>query len=297
MQIIIILPNKATHKHLILTIRQILLASIVMLMFFSCLVFYVSQRLATPLANEYSAQQSEPQFDLKQTIAISEQEVPAFYAKRLGDLQAEAIRLKAIIEQLANLTGVNLSHYALDTAPGQGGVQDIGTLLTSASFGLKLSQLSDTFATQLQQLELMQTYAVTEDVITSSTPSRNPIDEGWLSSSYGNRIDPFNGKATFHYGLDFAGKEGSHIFAVADGLVSWVGRHSGYGKMVDIDHGNGYITRYAHNKSLLVSLGDKVTRGQKIALMGSTGRSTGPHVHFELLREGRKINPYSVVKN
>ncbi|MDB2705337.1 M23 family metallopeptidase [Pseudomonadota bacterium] len=99
-----------------------------------------------------------------------------------------------------------------------------------------------------------------------------------------------------HKGLDFAGKSGSKILAVADGIVSWTGTRSGYGKMIDIDHGNGYISRYAHNKELIVSVGMRIKKGDPIALMGSTGRSTGPHVHFEILRDGKNLNPYNFVK-
>jgi len=101
----------------------------------------------------------------------------------------------------------------------------------------------------------------------------------------------------FHHGIDFAGKEGDSIYAVADGMVSWVGEKHGYGKMVEIDHGNGYVTRYAHSEKLLVSLGEMVRKDQEIALMGSTGRSTGPHVHFELLVAGHKVNPQRFTKN
>jgi murein DD-endopeptidase MepM/ murein hydrolase activator NlpD len=137
----------------------------------------------------------------------------------------------------------------------------------------------------------MQTYIVTDDAIASTIPSRRPIDTGWLSSHYGKRIDPFDGKMAFHHGIDSAGQEGDGIHAVADGMVSWTGSKSGYGKMVEIDHGNGYVTRYAHSEKLLVDVGDMVSKDQIIALMGSTGRSTGPHVHFELLVAGHKVNP------
>ena len=100
----------------------------------------------------------------------------------------------------------------------------------------------------------------------------------------------------FHHGLDFAGKAGSEVVAVADGIVSWQGSRGGYGEMIEIDHGNGYQTRYAHNKELVVKLGERIEKGQAIALMGSTGRSTGPHVHFEILRDGKTVNPSNFIK-
>lgn len=299
MQILIISPNKATHTHWTLTKTKLILASLVFLTLFTYAVFFVSQHrvlhLSPLVTSSYTAletqsilnENNQPELDLN---------VPEIYAKRLGVLQAEAIRLKAITKQLAAMTGFDLANFSFDSEPGQGGIQQDGTALTGSEFELNISYLSDGFNEQFHQLELMQTYLITEDAIASTIPSRRPINEGWLSSPYGDRIDPFNGKTTFHHGIDFAGKDGDGIFAVADGMVSWTGDKSGYGKTVELDHGNGYVTRYAHSKELLVNLGDKVSKGQKIALMGSTGRSTGPHVHFELLHAGRATNPYTYTK-
>ncbi len=126
--------------------------------------------------------------------------------------------------------------------------------------------------------------------------SGRPIRKGWLSSPYGYRTDPFHGKRAWHNGIDFAGDEGGAIQAVAGGIVTWSGDRYGYGKMVEIDHGNGYKTRYAHNKSNLVDVGDLIAKGDQVAVMGSTGRSTGPHVHFEVYKNGRAVDPASYVR-
>ena len=303
MQVLIISPNKSAHTHWTLTKSHLILALITFAVFFTAAVFYVSQytisHTSLAVLPQYAA--SNPALSLtreeKQNSVAIKQGVPDIYAKRLGILQAEAIRLKAITKQLAKLTSFDLSHYTFDSEPGQGGIEEAGITLNDTEFGLNLTHLSHTFDEQLHQLKLMQTYLVTEDAIASTIPSRRPIDEGWLSSHYGNRIDPFDGQKTFHHGIDFAGQEGEGIYAVADGLISWTGSKSGYGKTIEIDHGNGYVTRYAHSKELIASLGDKVTKGQEIALIGSTGRSTGPHVHFELLRGGLTINPQAFIKN
>jgi murein DD-endopeptidase MepM/ murein hydrolase activator NlpD len=122
-------------------------------------------------------------------------------------------------------------------------------------------------------------------------PTGRPVESGWISSGYGRRSDPITGKRTLHEGVDFAGKSGSDILAVASGVVVFAGEKSGYGRLVEIDHGNGLSTRYGHNSKLLVQEGEVVKQGQTIALLGSTGRSTGPHVHFEVLRGGRHVNP------
>jgi murein DD-endopeptidase MepM/ murein hydrolase activator NlpD len=127
-------------------------------------------------------------------------------------------------------------------------------------------------------------------------PGGRPVESGYISSLYGQRTDPFDGNQANHHGIDFAGAAGTQVLAVADGIVSHVGIDGGYGRQVEITHGNGYVTRYAHNAKALVKPGQTVKRGDAIALMGSTGRSTGTHVHFEVLRDGRPMNPLSFVK-
>jgi murein DD-endopeptidase MepM/ murein hydrolase activator NlpD len=127
------------------------------------------------------------------------------------------------------------------------------------------------------------------------TVAGTPIDKGWMSSAYGMRTDPFHGKERWHDGVDFAGKRGSPIIAVASGVVTWSAKRSGYGEMVEINHGDGYVTRYGHNEENLVTLGSIVKKGQHIALMGSSGRSTGPHVHFEVYKNGRTVDPASYI--
>ncbi|RME32910.1 MAG: M23 family metallopeptidase, partial [Gammaproteobacteria bacterium] len=127
-------------------------------------------------------------------------------------------------------------------------------------------------------------------------PEGRPVIKGWLSSPFGKRIDPLTGRRDFHPGVDFAGHKGSEVLAVASGVVSYAGRRSGYGNIVEIVHGDGLVTRYAHNQKNLVEAGQRVKKGQVIALMGNTGRSTGPHVHFEVLKDGKLLNPRNIVK-
>ena len=118
-----------------------------------------------------------------------------------------------------------------------------------------------------------------------------PIKFGWMSSGFGRRVDPFTGRMAWHAGADFAGKPGSDIVAVASGVVTFAGERGGYGRMIEINHGGGYVSRYGHDAELLVAVGDVVKKGQVIGHMGSTGRSTGPHVHFEVLKDGRPVDP------
>jgi murein DD-endopeptidase MepM/ murein hydrolase activator NlpD len=143
------------------------------------------------------------------------------------------------------------------------------------------------------QLAALEGVILARDLNQQIHPEGRPTKGGFISSGFGERQDPFSGHEAFHRGIDFAGAAGSQVVAVATGVVTWAGQRSGYGSLVEVNHGNGYITRYAHNQRTLVTVGQTVTRGEAIALMGSTGRSTGPHVHFEVLKNGRQINPAS----
>lgn len=298
MQVIIISPNGQTHKHwhltpVMLVIITLLLVSSIMAS--AALLNKFTSPEPTHVIVAESQQAPIQSTDVATEITHSEQ-VPAYFAKRLGGLQAETIRLKALTEELAKLSGFDSSEFLLDENASQGGIEHDAISFSDDDFAFNLSSLETTLNKQSLELNHLQDYLLTEDSIISAIPSGRPIKGGWISSYFGNRIDPFNGKKTFHQGIDFAGKEGSKVYAVADGMVTWKGKRNGYGELVEIDHGNGYVTRYAHNKSVIVNLGDKVNKGQVISLMGSTGRSTGPHVHFEVLRDGKAINPYKFVK-
>ncbi|MGB2427025.1 MAG: M23 family metallopeptidase [Alteromonas sp.] len=160
-----------------------------------------------------------------------------------------------------------------------------------ASITTMQSQLSD----KLKQLDALESVLMGHHIQDVSDVAGRPIQSGWLSSYYGMRDDPFTGKPAMHKGLDFAGKEGAPVIATAAGLVTWSGERYGYGNLVEIDHGNGLVSRYAHNAELVVVTGEVVTKGQVIAKMGSTGRSTGAHVHYEVLKKGQQIDPLPFV--
>lgn len=158
-----------------------------------------------------------------------------------------------------------------------------------------LQGLDKQLADKVNQLQALESVLLGHHIQDISEVAGRPIQKGWLSSYYGVREDPFTGKPTMHKGLDFAGKDGDPVIATAAGLVTWSGERYGYGNLVEIDHGNGLVSRYGHNAILDVKMGDVVTKGQVIASMGSTGRSTGAHVHYEVLRNGKKIDPLPFV--
>lgn len=148
---------------------------------------------------------------------------------------------------------------------------------------------------QEKQLGLLEAVMMNHNIDKQSFISGRPITSGWLSSYYGVRKDPFSGLPAMHKGIDFAGEDGNRVVATGAGIVTWAGERYGYGNLIEIEHGGGLRTRYGHNKKIKVSLGEVVTKGQQIGVMGSTGRSTGPHVHYEILKDGKQIDPIKYV--
>jgi murein DD-endopeptidase MepM/ murein hydrolase activator NlpD len=302
MQVIIISSNSKAHRHWHLTrsMLLILLMAVVALIGFSSYSFanwmhnnnispaQFKSSTASPVSSNHTvSDNNSPDQD---------ESVTNFYARQLGGLQAETIRLRMFSERLAAIAGFDSTAFSLSEHPSLGGIEQDGMPLSSEALERGIQQLSDELRDQDEALASLEQYLLTEDTITASIPTGKPVKEGWVSSFYGYRIDPFTGKKTFHEGLDIAGKSGSEVLAVADGIVTWVGERGGYGGLVEVDHGNGYVTRYAHNKTIKVKKGDRVGKGETLALMGSTGRSTGPHVHFEVLRDGQHANPYNFIK-
>ena len=217
----------------------------------------------------------------------------------LAELQSRVTRLDAVGMNLTQSAGLEPGEFNFDMAPALGGPlmtsQEDARELIPALEG-ELFALSTALDDREVQLDILSELIQGEQVKSDATPSGRPILSGWLSSRYGTRIDPFSGKKAWHEGVDFAGKAGSNIVAVASGVVSWSGERYGYGKMVEVAHGEGVTTRYAHNLENTVKVGDMVRRGEVIALMGNSGRSTGPHVHFEVFKNGRPVDPASYLR-
>lgn len=214
-------------------------------------------------------------------------------ALRLGQLQAEATRLKALGQRLARVGKLEDGEFDFSEAPAVGGPER--PLRVGASRPIEVAAALDTLETQLsrqgEQLRMLESVLFDREVERTLLPAGIPVRVGYLSSGFGKRTDPFTGRPEFHGGVDFAGPRGSEILAVAGGVVSFSGTKPGYGRVVEVDHGNGYMTRYAHNDRNLVEVGDPVRPGDVIATMGNSGRASGVHVHFEVWRNGRLVNP------
>jgi murein DD-endopeptidase MepM/ murein hydrolase activator NlpD len=256
-----------------------------------------SQIRSALFPQEWAQQMGQYREEISRASQQAREEVNAL-ATRLSHLQAQTVRINALGQRLVEVAKLDKAEFNFSNPPAQGGPQaDVELLqeIDTPDFMKSLDQLAAEMDSREEQLHVLESFFMNRSLEAQILPTGRPIPDGWISSYFGARTDPFTGLREYHKGLDFAGKDGEEIYAVASGLVTWSAARFGYGQMVEINHGNGYITRYAHNRANLVKVGDVVTKGQRIALMGSTGRSTGPHVHFEVLKNGRVVDPAKYV--
>ena len=237
------------------------------------------------------AEQKKQIEDLKQQLQLR---VDAM-AMRLGEMNAHVIRLDALGKRLTEMADIDSREFNFDRDPPRGGPEGEGTSAEIPDLSSMLSQLEQRVDLRESQLSALENLILARELKQEIHPEGRPVAHGFISSYFGERSDPFDGRDAFHKGVDFAGAQGSNVTAVAAGVVTWAGERSGYGKLIEINHGVGFVTRYAHNERTLVTVGQTVKRGEPVALMGSTGRSTGPHVHFEVLRNGRQVDPLSFI--
>jgi len=215
-------------------------------------------------------------------------------ALQIGGLYAQSMRINALGDRLTTVAKLQDSEFDFNTEPGIGGagLELTNKENTSQDLFASLYSIKANFQQQEEQLGLLSALLNEKDLDQQIKPSGKPIRKGWISSSYGSRVDPFTGKQAFHSGVDFSGKHEAIIQAVADGVVIWAGTRGNYGKLVEIDHGSGFVTRYAHMSEVSVSIGQKIEKAQAIGIMGKTGRATSAHLHFEVLKKGHKVNPW-----
>jgi murein DD-endopeptidase MepM/ murein hydrolase activator NlpD len=218
---------------------------------------------------------------------------------RMASLQARLIRLDALGERLTNAAGLDDGEFDFAQEPSVGGPEiplEGASKVAMPDFLQQLDELANQIESRQQQLELLDSILIERQSQSEFSVSGRPVSKGYISSGFGRRIDPFSGNMAFHQGVDFStGREGEDVFAVAAGVVKFAGEKQGFGKLVQLDHGNGFETLYAHDQKLLVKVGDVVKKGQIIALSGSSGRSSGPHVHFEVHKNGRVVDPAAYI--
>jgi murein DD-endopeptidase MepM/ murein hydrolase activator NlpD len=214
-------------------------------------------------------------------------------AIRVGELNAHVIRLDALGKLLTQMANIDNRELNFDAPPAFGGPEEGsgGAAAQVPDLNAMLNDMQRKLERRDAQLLALENVVLSRSLNAAVRPDGRPVQEGYISSYFGGRQDPFDGSDAVHRGVDFAGPLGSKVIAVAAGVVTRAEAVSGYGNLVEINHGNGYVTRYGHNQRALVRVGDTVSRGTSIALMGSTGRSTGPHVHFEVLLNGLHLDP------
>ncbi|PVZ71865.1 M23 family metallopeptidase [Pelagibaculum spongiae] len=238
-------------------------------------------------------QTQDDQLQLQDLQRQYQQDLDAL-AIRMGRLQSHMMRLNALGGRLVENSGLEKGEFDFLSEPGRGGPGDVlyaENGIGESKLKERVNRLTGLIADRDMQLQALSKLYTGSEISKESNLSGRPISGGWLSSPYGMRTDPFNGRQVLHKGIDFAGKLGSEVTAIAGGVVTWADKRYGYGQMVEVSHADGLVTRYGHNSQLVVKRGDLVAKGQVIAKMGSSGRSTGPHVHLEVLKNGRHVNP------
>jgi murein DD-endopeptidase MepM/ murein hydrolase activator NlpD len=221
-------------------------------------------------------------------------------ALQLGEIQARVMRLDAQSDRLAKLAGVKEKDQQKDIAkklpPGRGGPEINAQPITEAELQAQITELMSEIELRGDRMSVFEAKLLQQKIQKNMLPSSSPVDVAYNSSSYGWRIDPFSGRTAFHEGLDFSAATGTPIYAAAGGIVTTAEQTPDYGKIIKIDHGSGLETRYAHTSQILVKVGDIVKQGQLIAKVGSTGRSTGSHLHFEVRLNGEPLDPRKYLK-
>jgi murein DD-endopeptidase MepM/ murein hydrolase activator NlpD len=254
----------------------------------------------SPVSEHTLARWNDDLSSQSEQLATLQQQVDdqvAVLATRVGQMQAQLLRLDALGMHLTEVGKLKRGEFDFDQPPALGGPETgAGEGPVVPALDAMIDSLDAQIDDRRRQLTALQNLILTRELARQIVPGGRPVESGYISSLYGQRTDPFHGNQANHPGLDFAGAAGTQVLSVADGIVSHAGTDGGYGRSIEITHGNGYVTRYAHNAKLLVVPGQTVKRGDPIALMGSTGRSTGTHLHFEVMRDGKRVNPLSFVR-
>lgn len=239
---------------------------------------------------------AEQQAEIKELKAELQRRVDAV-AMRIGQMNAHVIRLDALGKRLTQMANIDRREFDFDSQPAIGGPEgsEIGAATQAPDLQAMLTGLELKISSRDAQLAALENALLSRKLDEQIRPDGRPVREGHISSYFGERQDPFNGHQAFHKGIDFASPRGADVVAVAAGVVTFAGEKVGYGNLVEVSHGNGLVTRYGHNQGVAVAIGRRVERGDTLAYVGSTGRSTGPHVHFEVLKDGRQIDPLKFI--
>jgi murein DD-endopeptidase MepM/ murein hydrolase activator NlpD len=255
----------------------------------------VSQTQLVRMSEDLADQQ-----ELISAIRHEKEDTLDAFALRIAQMNARIIRLDALGRRLTDMADIDDGEFDFEAEPALGGPEEpdaAGSNVAMPDVLEAMAALDSQLDDREAQLWVLEGVLMNENLRDRVYPQGRPVSSGWISSYFGKRTDPFTGKPANHTGIDFAGKKGQEIQSVADGVVTYSGDRYGYGIMVEVNHGNGYVTRYAHNSENLVAVGDEVKKGQVLGLMGETGRATGPNLHFEVVRNGRRVNPVNFIRD
>jgi len=297
-QVILISSRLAKARSLTLSLRHVLASCALGLGALVCLTaatYWLSLRFAVDLKIPLVTQLvlATQQGETERSREFMQQNLNAM-AVKIGEMQAQLSRLDALGERLSALAGIKPQEFRLSETPGLGGAQSTSLPpqnLTMTQFNEQVSLLSRQMENRTDQLGLLEAQLFEQAVKKKAMPTMMPVAAPFNASGFGYRIDPFSGQQAMHEGIDFITDTGTPVVAAAGGVVQFAGFHPQYGNMIDIDHGNDLVTRYAHLSKVLVKEGDLLQRGRRIADSGNTGRSTGPHLHFEVRFRGAPQNP------
>jgi murein DD-endopeptidase MepM/ murein hydrolase activator NlpD len=298
MQVILLHPRfnakslTLTHWHLLGAVMVFMLSVVMVASLLYYLTFRHAANLNLPLVRDVVA--SATQDDEARKDKYIKENLAAM-AMRLGEMQAQLMRLDALGERVQGLAGVKPQEFNFKELPGRGGAEPSSTQQKPLSMD-EFQRLLDTMAKDVEHradyMNVVETTLMNYKIKSRLLPTTQPVNVSYNASGFGWRLDPFTGRNAFHEGIDFAAAVGTPIVAAAGGVVITAEYHHQYGNMLEIDHGNDIVTRYAHASRLLVKVGDIVKRGQHVADIGSTGRSTGSHLHFEVLVKGVQQDPH-----
>jgi murein DD-endopeptidase MepM/ murein hydrolase activator NlpD len=296
LNIILVSDSLAKSRSVTLSQGQVMLIAFGILLsgFLLAMATYtVTMKFAVDLRNPYlrTLLTALHQDDVKRTELETKENLNALAAK-VGELQARIMRLDAFGERLAKAAGIKPTEFRFDEKPGQGGpAPSPGRELSMQEFQQMLSEISRVLDDRSDKLGVLDSFLMDDRLARKTIPTTLPVVMGYYSSNYGYRLDPITGRSTFHTGVDLIAVPGTPVLAAAGGVVAVSSYNSEYGNQIDVDHDNGLTSRYAHLSKSLVKVGDVVMKGQVIANVGSTGRSTGPHLHFEVREKGIPLNP------
>lgn len=295
MNIILVSDSLARSRSVALSQAQVVALAFGILLcgfFLAMATYVVTMKFATDLRNPYlrSLLTALHQDELKRNEAEMKENINSL-AVKLGEIQARIMRLDAFGERLARAAGIKKEEFRFDEKPGQGGPAAASRDFTLPEFQKQLDEIARILDDRSDKLGVLDSVFMDDRLARKTIPTTMPVLQGFYSSNYGYRIDPMTGRSSFHTGVDIIAPPGTQVMAAAGGVVSSVENHQEYGNMIDVDHDNGLTSRYAHLSKSMVKVGDVVMKGQLIALVGATGRVTGPHLHFEVREKGVPLNP------